>query len=88
MAFGAIRRAHASAVSHSVWNLSGDWQFLEACTKVFVSKYLINIPTHKNCTSVQWVDAIKAFNMQNILLLDADVSWNNSQAYNSRGQLA
>lgn len=28
-----------------------------------------NIPIHKNCTLVQWVDAIKALKMQNILLM-------------------
>lgn len=64
MALGTIRRAHASAVSHSVRNLSGDWQFMEACTKVFVSEYFINNPTNKNCTSVQWVDVFKVRNIQ------------------------
>ena len=64
------------------------WMFAQ----VFVSEYLINIPTHKNCTLVQWVDAIKVFNMQNILLLDAgkydvDVRWNNLPACNSGDQL-
>ena len=91
-AFGTIRRAHVSAVSHAVWNLSGDWQFLEACKEVFVSEYLINILTYKNCTLIQWVDAIKSINMQNILLLDAgkydaDINWNNLSACNNRDQL-